>query len=186
MVPVFIWRFGPIHSSLAHIQASVSPNDISAKKIVKSVDRTDIRCSFFTLMLMQDKNWASLERSLLPVEIGQPGQQQSIWLSWTIREKALVMRSTHSRSVGGCRARVTRQAATCVLKARAFYDRILSGLNTINLASLLKAWHNQNHLESDQNIEPQVNLDLMLATGKSKQVRVIEPRSGWCPPSDAR
>ena len=104
--------------------------------VVKSCDRTDIRCSFFTLMLMQHKNWASLERSLLPVEIGQPGQQQSIWLSWTIREKALVMRSTHSRSVGGCRARVTRQAATCVLKARAFYDRILSGLNTINLASL--------------------------------------------------
>ena len=67
------------------------------------------------------------------------------------------MRSTHSRSVGGCRARVTRQAAACVLKARAFYDRILSGLNTINLASLFKA-KNQNHLESDQNIEAQVNL----------------------------
>ena len=63
--------------------------------VVKSVDPTAIRCSFFTLMLMQHKNWASLERSLLPVEIGQPGQQQSIWLSWTIREKALVMRSPH-------------------------------------------------------------------------------------------
>ena len=77
---------------------------------------------------------------MLHENIGQVNArvEEAAWLSWTIREKTLV--STHSgkdKRVGGCcRARVTKQA-TCVppRKARAYYDKMLSGMNTIKLAS---------------------------------------------------